>query len=50
MYRQYGGPEVVHLEEVPTPVPKDDEMVIKVLATTVTAADWRALTLERDTT
>jgi hypothetical protein len=25
VYREYGGPEVVHLEEVPTPVPKDDE-------------------------
>lgn len=46
VYREYGGPEVVHLEEVPTPVPKDDEMVIKVLATTVTVADWRARTLE----
>jgi NADPH:quinone reductase-like Zn-dependent oxidoreductase len=46
VYREYGGPEVIHLEEVPTPVPKDDEIVIKVLATTVTAADWRARTLE----
>jgi NADPH:quinone reductase-like Zn-dependent oxidoreductase len=46
VYREYGGPEVVRLEEVPTPVPKDDEIVIKVLATTVTAADWRARTLE----
>jgi len=46
VYREYGGPEVVHLETVPTPVPKDDEILIKVLATTVTAADWRARTLE----
>lgn len=46
VYREYGGPEVVHLEEVPTPVPKDDEILIKVLATTVTAADWRARTLD----
>ncbi|TVQ29970.1 MAG: NAD(P)-dependent alcohol dehydrogenase [Phycisphaeraceae bacterium] len=46
VYREYGGPEVVHLETVPTPAPKDDEIVVKVLATTVTAADWRARTLE----
>jgi len=46
VYREYGGPEVVYLETVPTPAPQDDEIVVKVLATTVTAADWRARTLE----
>ena len=43
--RSYGGPGVVELEEVPTPAPKDDEVLIKVYATTVTAADWRVRTL-----
>jgi len=46
VYREYGGPEVVHLEEVAAPRPKADEILVKVLATTVTAADWRARSLD----
>lgn len=45
-YHRYGGPEVVQLEDVPKPAPKEDEILVKVLATTVTAGDWRALTLD----
>ena len=45
VYRRYGGPDVVELADVPDPVPKDDEVLVKVLATTVTAADWRVRTL-----
>jgi NADPH:quinone reductase-like Zn-dependent oxidoreductase len=37
VYRQYGGPDVLRFTEVPTPVPKDDELLIKIHATTVTA-------------
>jgi len=44
--RRYGGPEVVELAEVPTPAPKRGEVLVKVLATTVTAADWRVRTLD----
>ena len=41
VYRKYGPPEVVQIEDVAKPVPKDDEVLVRVRATTVCAADWR---------
>ena len=38
---RFGGPEVVHVEEVPKPTPKADEVLIRVHASTVSIADHR---------
>lgn len=39
LHTKYGPPEVLQLTEVETPVPKDNEVVIKIFATSVTSGD-----------
>ena len=37
--REYGGPEALKLEEVPRPEPKDDEVLVRVIAAAVNPVD-----------
>lgn len=43
VYTQYGSPEVLQLKEVEKPIPKDDEVLIKVEAASINASDWEFL-------
>ena len=41
VYSRYGPPDVVQVRDVARPAPKDNEVLLRVHATTVSAADWR---------
>lgn len=45
VYERYGSPDVLKLRDLAAPVPAPNEVLIRVRATTVSTADWRARSL-----
>ncbi len=43
VYTQYGPPEVLHHTEVEKPVPKDNEVLVRILAASINQLDWHYL-------
>src|SRR5215216_3724458 len=43
VYERYGPPASLRMVEVPKPMPKADEVLVKVRAASVNAADWHVL-------
>ncbi|MFN0115110.1 MAG: NAD(P)-dependent alcohol dehydrogenase [Paracoccaceae bacterium] len=46
VYRSYGGPEVVEIAELPVPGPGAGEVLVRVITSTVSTADWRLRSLD----
>jgi NADPH:quinone reductase-like Zn-dependent oxidoreductase len=41
VYRRYGSPDVLEIQDIETPVPRDNDVCVRIQAATVCAADWR---------
>ena len=41
VFEKYGSPDVLEMREIEKPIPKENEVLIRIHASSVTAADWR---------
>jgi NADPH:quinone reductase-like Zn-dependent oxidoreductase len=44
VYREYGSPGVLSVQDIPTPAPGDDDVLVQVVASSVNDYDWHLLT------
>lgn len=44
VYHRYGPPDVLELQDIAKPVPADDEVLVRVRASSVNPVDWHTLT------
>lgn len=44
VYHAYGSPDILRLEEIPKPIPDDNEVLVKVHAVSINSWDWDMLT------
>jgi NADPH:quinone reductase-like Zn-dependent oxidoreductase len=44
VYPKYGSPDVLRMEDIPQPIPGDDEVLVKVYAVSINSWDWDMLT------
>src|SRR5262245_17654998 len=43
VYTEYGSPDVLQLNDVEKPTPKDNEVLVKIHAASANPADWRLM-------
>ena len=43
IFTEYGSPDHLHLKEVKNPTPKDNEVLVRIYASSVNSWDWEFL-------